>query len=449
MNIDNLQIEYVPTGELRPYEKNAKIHDEKNVEAIAKSIEEFGFDNPIGIWNNEIVFGHGRLLAAQKLGLETVPIVRLDHLTEEQAKALRLADNQTTLMTGWDDTLLSVELQELQDGGFDLSAFGFDLGEAGELTMEEVIHPEEDDFDPDGDVPAIAQEGDVWVLGEHRLMCGDSTDSEDVRKLMGGVKSNLFITDPPYNVAVGSKNDFLEKYGKGGCIKKDILGDVGMTDEEIYRTLWTPAIKNALAVADEQCPYYVFSPQGGELMMRMMMSLADAGWQLKHTLIWVKNVMVIGRADYNYQHEPVLYGWNNTHYFYPGHPSSVIDDIPPATLRKMSREEVLEYALSAQEYIQNGVSSDVLRFPKPVRSDLHPTMKPIKLLAFLIRNSSHKGDVVLDLFGGSGSTLIACEQIGRKCRMMELDPHYCDVIVQRWEQFTGRKAELINRRKTA
>lgn len=447
MNIDNLQIEYVPTDTLRPYEKNAKVHDEKNVEAIAKSIEEFGFDNPIGIWNNEIVFGHGRLLAAQKLGLETVPVVRLDHLTEEQAKALRLADNQTTLMTGWDDTLLSVELQELQDGGFDLSSFGFDLGATGDVTMDEMAHVEDDNYEPDDNIPAVAKNGDIWLLGDHRLMCGDSTDAGAVETLMGGEYADLFLTDPPYNVAVGSKTKMLKEVTGRGNAHEDIEGDVGMTDEEICRTLWTPAFLNALNVAKDECTCYITMPQGGTHMM-MMMAMNNAGWQVKHELIWVKNVATfsLGRLDYDYKHEPILYGWNKSHRFFSEkyEVSVMEEDLPD--IESMNTEEMK--ALLRKLYSEK-MPVSVLRYDKPLQSKLHPTMKPVPLFGKLIINSSARGDAVLDLFGGSGTTMIACEQTGRKCRMMELDPHYCDVIVQRWEQFTGRKAELINRRKTA
>jgi DNA modification methylase len=254
-------------------------------------------------------------------------------------------------------------------------------------------------------VATICQEGDVWQLGEHRLMCGDSTKAEDVARLMDGEKAQLVITDPPYNVAIGSKNKFLTEHGFGGGIQEDIENDKGMTDEEIGEKIWAPALKNLCDFATDDCAIYVSMPQGGTHMMMMMMM--SRYWQVKHELIWLKNAPTfsMGRLNYDYKHEPIVYGWKKKHNWYAKEPKQ-----------------------------------SILCFDKPKKCDLHPTMKPIALWSELICNSSQEGMIVSDFFGGSGTTIVACEQLHRKARLMELDPHYCDVIIARWEKLTGQKA---------
>ena len=262
-------------------------------------------------------------------------------------------------------------------------------------AVMDALEINEDEYDLDKKVKSRTKKGDVWLLGSHRLICGDSTDVNRVRELTNGLKVNLFLTDPPYNVDY----DALDS-------RETILNDNFETDEEAGEKLWLPAFENALSVAEDDCSVYCFMPQGSTHMMMMMMMM-KAGWQVKHELIWRKQSIVLNRADYNYQHEPILFGWNKKHKFYG-----------------------------------KGVYSttSVWDFDRPTKSKEHPTMKPIKLLCEVLLNSSKEGDVVLDLFGGSGSTLIACEELNRKCLMMELDEHYCDVIINRWENYTGQKA---------
>ena len=251
-------------------------------------------------------------------------------------------------------------------------------------------------------------EYDESEIYSHRLICGDSTDKATVERLMDGKKADMVFTDPPYNVDYSSKNAFLNEADKGNLIQKDIEGDFGYTDEECGEKLWKPAFQNMRDNAKDCCSIYVTMPQGGAHMMMMMMCAAS--WQVKHELIWVKNNHVLGRTDYFYKHEPILYGWAKTHKFYG----------------------------------KGEFDKSVWEIPKPQKSDLHPTMKPIRLIANCLQNNSVENDIVMDLFGGSGSTLIACEQLGRVCYMCEISTHYCDVIIKRWENLTGNKAIKIS-----
>ena len=325
-----------------------------------------------------------------------------DELTDEDIRELRIVDNQTNAETGMDWDALEAELEDLSFDGFDFD-FGFDFDdeeEPAEIVEDEV--PEE--------VETRCKLGDVWRLGNHRLICGDSTDSAVIDRLMDGVKADMVFTDPPYNVAVGSKNKILNEQD-GGCRNEtEIAGDKGMTDAEIGEQLWKPAFQNMADHAKDDCSIYVTMPQGGTHMMMMMM--ADACWQVKHELMWLKNqpTFSMGRLDYDYKHEPIMYGWKKTHNFYG----------------------------------KGKFTKSVWEIDKPRESKLHPTMKPVELIANALENSTKENDCVLDVFGGSGSTLIACEQLNRNCYMAELDPVYCDVIIERWENFTGRKAELIS-----
>lgn len=398
-----LKVEYVDISTIKPYKRNAKMHPKEQIEQIKKSIQEFGNCDPIGVWHGEIVEGHGRYLALKELGETTIPIIRLDSLTDEQRRAYGLVHNQLTMNSPWDLPALDLELADLD---FDMSDFGFGLLDDDYTKPDEV---KEDDFDEEPPAEPKAKRGDIYLLGNHRLMCGDSTSADDVSKLMGGAKADMVFTDPPYNVAIGSKNAFLNKFQRAERCTEDIANDKGMSDEEIGRALWLPAFQNMYENAKDSCSIYVTMPQGGTHMMMMMMM--SSCWQVKHELIWVKNspTFSMGRLDYDYQHEPIAYGWKKSHKFYG----------------KGQYDKSLWY------------------FDKPRKCDLHPTMKPIELIANALLNSSIEEDAVLDLFGGSGSTLIACEQLNRKCYMMELEPKYVDVIIARWEKFTGRKAEKI------
>lgn len=389
-----LQIEYIEIGKLKPYERNNKKHTDEDVSEIAKSIEKYGFNDPIGLYgNNIIVEGHGRLEAAKKLGLEKVPCVRLDHMTDKERREYAILHNKTAELAQCDFDNLKLEFEELDFSDFDID-FGIDFDDEEETEIIEDDVPEADE-----EHEPTVKLGDIWQLGRHRLMCGDSTDKATVEKLMNGDKADMVFTDPPYNVDYEGK----------GKEKLKIQNDHFETDEECGEKLWLPAFQNMRAVSKDCCAYYCCMPQGGTHMMMMMMMKAD--WQVKHEIIWKKQSIVLNRADYNYQHEPILYGWNKTHKFYGK--------------GKYHTTSVWEY-------------------DRPTKSKEHPTMKPIELICEALQNSSVKNNIVLDIFGGSGSTLIACEQLDRICYTMELDPKYCDVIIKRWEALTGEKAVLIN-----
>lgn len=429
-----LQVETMKLADIKPYRMNAKKHPPEQIEQIVKSITEFGFDDPIAIWGpeNVIVEGHGRYLACKKLGIDEVPIIRLDHLTDEQRRAYTLIHNQLTMNSGFDLDVLELELSAL--GDFDMSAYGFDF-DPDENGNEKA---EDDFYDPDEapDEP-ISLTGDLWVLGNHRLMCGDSANYDDVAKLMGDERANLFLTDPPYNVAIGSKTQTIYEATGRSVVHEDIEGDVGMTDEQVRETLWRPSFENALAVATDDSAFYVSMPQG-VTHYEIATAMKQAGWTVKHELVWVKNCAVfsLGRLDYDYKHEPILYGWNKSHRFFKDeYETSVFEDgIPDVDHMKKDEMKAL-----LEKIFWSNVPTSVLKYDKPVKSELHPTMKPIPLFGKLITNSTRKGENVLDLFGGSGTTMMACEQLGRRCFMMEKDPKYCDVILDRWTKLTGKE----------
>lgn len=418
--------------ELTPYEKNPRENDDA-VEAVAASLQEFGWKQPIVIDKNGVIIaGHTRAKAAERLGLETVPVVLADDLTEEQVRAYRLADNKTAELADWNFQLLDEELAEISE--IDMAAFGFDLNQP-----EDPEDIEEDDFDPEEKAPERVRVGEVWALGDHRLMCGDSTSAEDLKKLCAGGRPMMVFTDPPYGVAIGSKNKRINEVdpGRGGRIQEDIANDT-MPAEELKEML-TAAFKNLRTAADPACSYYVSSPQGGELEIIMLQMMKDAGLPVRHQLVWVKSAATfsMGRLDYDYRHEPIFYTWTDRHIFYGGFGNTVIEDQKP--LEQMTKAELKELVHALQEDHEESV----IYCDKPLHSDLHPTMKPVKLVARFIINSSKEGDTIADIFGGSGTTIIAAEQLKRKALMMELDPHYCDVIIKRWEDYTGKKAELL------
>lgn len=378
-------------NEIKPYEKNPRKNDEA-VKYVMESIKQFGFKVPIVIdKDNVIVCGHTRYKASQKLGIEVIPCVIADDLKDEQIKAFRLADNKVSEKADWDFDLLNEEIDDIldidmQDFGFDLSAFS-DGEEETEVIEDEV--PEE--------VETRCKAGDIWKLGRHRLMCGDSTSIDDVEKLMGGVQADLLLTDPPYNVNYeGKTKDKLK-------IQND-----KWSDTEAFRQFLRDAFSAADAVMKPGAVFYIWHADSEGYNFRG--ACLDVDWKVRQCIIWNKNAMVMGRQDYQWKHEPCLYGWKDG----AGH-------------------------LWASDRKQ----TTVIEFNKPQRSDLHPTMKPVGLFDYQIKNNTKGGDIVLDLFGGSGTTIIACEQNGRVCYSMELDPHYIDVIIQRWENFTGQKAELI------
>ena len=397
-----LQVEYIPIGDLRPYKNNAKQHPEKQVDQIIKSIRDYGMNDPIAVWkDNEIIEGHGRYLALKKMGYTEVPVIRLDGLTDAQRREYMLVHNQTTLNSGFDIDLLNLELDDLPE--FDAPFYDFDFGEPEEPA--EIV---EDDA-PEAPAEPKTKLGDMYQLGNHRLICGDSTDEATIKRLMGGAVADMVFTDPPYGVAIGDKNAMLNTVQKAGLCCENIENDA-VSEEELYGILLKAFINVRENCADDAV-YYVTSPQGGSLGLMMMM-MRDAGLPVRHVLMWRKNsaTFSVGRLDYDYQHEPIFYTWTKSHHNY-----------------------------------RNGkYRTTIWDFDKPRKCDLHPTMKPVELVVNALMDGTRKGDSVLDVFGGSGTTIIAAEQTGRKCYMCELDPKYVDVIVERWEKLTGKKAVLIN-----
>jgi DNA modification methylase len=388
--------------QITPYEKNAKKHPEAQLRQLALSLREYGWRQPIVVdKDNVIIVGHGRYMAYQKYpdGIAEPWVVKADDLTPEQVKGYRLMDNKSN-ESDWDMGLVVEELKELDEANFPIELTGFD--------SDLLIYPEDKDDEIPDSAPTRAQLGDIWLLGEHRVMCGDSTVQEDVEKLMGGVKADMVFTDPPYGVSYADKNKYLNSIAPGNRIQTPIKNDhrsiESLQDEVIY-----PAFCRIKEVLSEEASFYITAPQGGDLLMMMMMMMTKAGLPLRHMIVWVKNNHVLGRTDYNYKHEPILYGWVDTHNFYGGG----------------------QHRFSTWE------------IAKPHKSDLHPTMKPIELIVNAILNSSLEGGRILDLFLGSGSTLIGAEKTGRICYGMELDPKYMDVIIKRWEDFTGKIAVKV------
>ena len=393
------RIELWPIDKLLPYVRNARQHSDEQIAQIAASIAEFGFVNPILTGaDGVLVAGHGRLAAARKLGLPTVPVVVLDHLTPTQRRALVLADNRLAELATWDDALLRVELEALQDEGFDLDLTGFDADALAELLADEEPQIEgrtEDDAIPEMPEEPVSRPGDVWRLGPHRLVCGDATTAETYVQLFPhGERADMVFTDPPYNVNyANSAKDKLR--GKHRPILNDALG-AGFHDF-LYDAL-------SLLVAHTRGAIYV--AMSSSELDTLQAAFRSAGGHWSTFIIWAKNTFTLGRADYQRQYEPILYGW------------------PEGAER---------------HWCGDRDQGDVWQIKKPQKNDLHPTMKPVELVERAIRNSSRPGDVVLDPFGGSGTTLIAAEKSGRVARLIELDPKYADVIVRRWQDWTGKQ----------
>ena len=420
-----MQIEIVGISTIKEYSLNAKEHPKEQIEQIKKSIQDFGNNDPIAIdGNGEIIEGHGRYIALKELGYKEVEVIRLGHLTDQQKKAYRLIHNKLTMNSDFNLELLEQELADLQT--LDMQEFGFDFVAD---FMEEINDVDEFDVDEavaEAEERPRTQEGDLWKLGNHYLLCGDSTINSDIATLLNGKKADLLLTDPPYNVNVSNADG------------KTIAND-NMSNLEFYEFL-----KDVFTVADknlkEGAAFYIWHGESESLNFRKACDYV--GWNVKQCLIWVKNSITLGRQDYQWKHEPCLYGWKSGagHYFIKNRKQpTVIDN--SIDLELMTAEELREYILELQE------PSSILYEDKPLKNADHPTMKPVRLMKKQIKNSTKQGEIVLELFGGSGSTLLACEELGRVCYANELSPVYCDVIIKRWEQLTGQQAELVKGRE--
>jgi DNA modification methylase len=395
------RIELWPIDRMRPYERNPRTHSEGQVDQIAASMVEFGWTNPVLVdEQGGILAGHGRLLAARKLGLAEVPVIRFDHLSEAQKRAYLIADNQLALQAGWSEELLAQELAWLRDESFDLDLVGFDASELERLLLiadgDEAAAEAEDEV-PEPPEEPVTRPGDLWVLGNHRLLCGDATNLADVERVLGGQLADMTFCDPPYNVDyANTPKDKLR--GKHRPILNDNLGSG-------FEAFLYDACANILAVTKGA----VYVCMSSSELHTLQKAFAFAGGKWSTFVIWAKNTFTLGRADYQRQYEPILYGW---------------------------KEGSDHYWCGARD------QGDVWFVNKPVKNDLHPTMKPVALVERAIRNSSKSRDIVLDPFGGSGSTLIACEKAGRQARLVELDPKYCDVIIRRFQDYSGMAAVL-------
>jgi len=399
--VNNLQVERWPIEKLIPFARNARTHSAEQVAQIAASIAEFGWTNPILAGPDGIIIaGHARLLAARKLGMREVPVIVLDHLTPTQRRALVIADNRLALSAGWDEEMLRVELAALREDDFDLDLIGFTAEELEELLADpetEAAGHTDEDAVPEAPEAAVTAPGDVWLLGPHRLLCGDATVSSDLEKVLAGGLADMVFSDPPYGVNYGATmKDKLR--GNRRTIANDNLGAA-------FEPFLRDACANMLGVT-KGALYICMSSSELHTLYR---AFTESGGHWSTFIIWAKNTFTMGRADYQRQYEPMLYGW---------------------------KEGAEHYWCGARD------QGDVWFVKKPVRNDLHPTTKPVELIERALRNSSKSRATVLDPFAGSGSTLIACEKTGRQARLIELEPKYCDVAVVRWRDFTGRQAVL-------
>lgn len=390
------EMQLVAVSKLVPYVNNARTHNAQQITKLRSSLREFGFINPVIVDREfNVIAGHGRILAAKEEGITEVPCVFVDYLTPAQKKAYILADNRMAMDAGWDEELLRVEIEALRAESFDVGLTGFDEKDIAELFAGEDGDAQDDDFDVDEELqkPPVTKSGDVWLLGNHRLVCGDSTKEETYAVLMDGKKANLVVTDPPYNV---------NYEGSAGKIQND-----NMENDKFYQFLFDAFLNMEKVMADD-ASVYVFHADTEGLNFRKAFS--NAGFYLSGTCIWKKQSLVLGRSPYQWQHEPCLYGW-----------------------KKKGRHQ----------WYSDRKQTTIWEFDKPKKNGDHPTMKPIPLIAYPIKNSSMSNCIVLDPFGGSGSTLIACEQLGRICHTIELDEKYCDVIVKRYIEQVG-SADIVS-----
>lgn len=429
--VDRITIRRV--ADLVPYAANARTHSSAQVEQIARSIREFGFVNPVIVdADGGIIAGHGRVLALQLLGRAEVPTIEAHWLTPAQRRAYVLADNQIALNAGWNEELLGQELGSLRDLGFDLSVLGF----ADERLDSLFGEPPAADPDEAPAVPKVAHSkpGDVWQLGEHRVLCGDSTKEADLQILMGADLADVVWTDPPYNVAYEG--------GTGLTIENDSMAD------DAFLAFLAAAFRALASVTRKGAAVYVAHADTEGLNFRA--AFKAAGFKLSGCLVWRKNSLVLGRSDYQWMHEPILYGWKEgkRHRWFGGRKKTTMQQLGESagfTRLDDGRYQIVlgdtVLLVDADAKVEE-VEPSVLFHEKPHRSEDHPTMKPVALIERMLRNSARPGDIALDTFGGSGSTLIAAERLGMRARLCELDPRYVDVIVRRWQEFTGKTATL-------
>lgn len=387
-----------PLERLQPYERNPRTHSSEQIAKIAASISEFGFTNPILVDGTAgIIAGHGRLEAARRLGLEQVPVIELTHLSDKQKRAYIIADNQLALDAGWDEDLLREELEALRAGGFELGVVGFDDQElASLLEVDGAGGSEDEDIVPEVSEQPTSRLGDLWLLGRHRLLCGDALAPPQVKTLTGGNRARMVFTDPPWNVAIGSN-------------RPPATRRTGIANDDMPQADFEAFLERTATAVSESVTGDVFVVMSSSQWPTVDAALRTAGLHWSGTLVWVKDAFVLGRSNFHRRFEPIWYGW-----------------------RKEGKSS----------YRGRRDLDDVWEFPRPRASEEHPTMKPVALVRKAVECSSARGDSVLDLFGGSGSTLVACEQCGRRSLTMEIDPRYCDVIVRRWQELTGEKARL-------
>jgi DNA modification methylase len=396
-----MKIEIADISSIKPYENNPRKLSEKAIEKVAMSLKEYGFRQPIVVDKDRvIVAGHTRFRASKKLGLKQVPVSIIDNLTEEQINAYRIADNRTAEESEWDNELLKMEIKELEAKDFKLDLLGFNEDQLNDILFEEKQGLTDEDEVPETPEEPISKLGDIWKLGKHKLICGDSTKLDTYDKLCKETKVDLYLTDPPYNVSYEGKTKD----------KLTIQNDKQTNDQFIQ--FLSQAFVSADSVLKMGGAFYIWHSDSEGLNFRL--ACIEAKWKLRQTLIWSKNSMVMGRQDYHWQHEPCLYGWKEG---------------------------------SSHSWYSDRKQTTIIKYDRPTKSKLHPTMKPVGLMEYLVKNSSKQEDIILDSFLGSGSTLIACEKLDRICYGVELDPIYCDVIIKRWENFTGKKAELENGQK--
>lgn len=423
----------LPLDSLVPYNRNARTHAPEQVDQLVAAITEFGFTNPLLVdEQNRIIAGHGRLEAARRLGMAEVPCLLVEGLTDAQRRALVLADNKLALNAGWDLDLLRSELSDLRDEGFDLGLTGFDGLELAELfAVEGDLGGKDPDDAPELQAETVSQPGDVWVLGAHRVICGDATDIGVLERLLGTEQVDICWVDPPYNV---------DYEGSAGKIKNDHMADAAFRD--LLRSMFSAAF----TVMKPGAAIYVAHADTEGLNFRA--AFREAGFKLSGCIIWRKESLVLGRSDYQWQHEPILYGWKpgSKHRWYGGRKQTTVQSLGDGSPFVQGDDGRWQVRIGDQVLVVDGEASvtelvpTIMNEPKPKRSADHPTMKPVALIERQLKHNARAGDLVLDFCGGSGSTLIAADRLGMSARLVEIDPRFVDVIVRRWQHYTGRTA---------